>query len=75
MIKVALHDGPLIAGEPFEIEREVIALSGSRKTESAWIESRIYRPGAADPAATVLLNSASLKGSFDGYEEEAAKAA
>lgn len=73
-LEVALHQGPLLAGEAFEIEREVIALSGSRKTESAWIETRIYRAGADEPAATVLLNSASLKHSFEGYEEEAAAA-
>lgn len=62
--------GPLFVGEPYEIVREVVALSGSRRTESMWIKTRIYRTGEREPAATMLLNSASFKDSFAGYEEE-----
>jgi hypothetical protein len=72
-LEIRLIDGPLIAGEAFEVEKEVMAMSGSRRTESVWIESRIYRPGAATPAAIVLLNSATLKDSFAGYREEEAQ--
>lgn len=74
-LEIRLVEGPLLAGEPFEVEKTVVALSGSRRTESAWIESRIYRPGADTPAAIVLLNSATLKDSFAGYREEEAQLA
>jgi hypothetical protein len=64
--------GPLLVGEDYEIEREVIALSGSRRTESMWIKTRIYRPGTTELLATMLLNSASLKDSYANYAAEAA---
>ena len=46
-----------------------MALSGSRRTESAWIRTTVF---AADdkPVATMLLNMASLKDSYAGYEQE-----
>ena len=75
-LEIRVIDGPLRSDEEYEVEKEVVALSGSRRTESLWVESRIYRSGADTPCAIVLLNSASLKDSFKGYaEEEAALAA
>ena len=68
--EIRLLDGPLFVGEPYEIDREVVALSGSRRTESMWIRTRVYRPGSDHALATMLLNSASLKDSFAGYAEE-----
>ncbi len=65
--EIRLHDGPLFIGEAYEIEREVIARTGSRKTESLWTEYRIYRGSSGEPAATMLLNLASLKASYDDY--------
>ena len=38
--------GPLFVGEPYEIDREVVALSGSRRTESMWIRTRVFQPAA-----------------------------
>ena len=41
-------------------EREVVALSGSRRTESVWVRTTVF---ATDdkPVATMLLNMASMK--------------
>ncbi|HYG26500.1 MAG TPA: hypothetical protein VD906_06310 [Caulobacteraceae bacterium] len=61
--EIRLLQGPLFPDEDYEIDREIVALSGSRRTESVWIMTRIYRPGEEAPIATVLLNSAFLKDS------------
>ncbi len=69
--EIRLHDGSLLVGETYEVEREVIARTGSRKTESLWTEYRIYRAGTDAVAVTMLLNLASLKASYPAYEAEA----
>ena len=63
-----MHRGPLFVGEPYEMEREVVALSGSRRTESLWIRTRVFQPGREDVLATMLLNAAYMKDSFPDYE-------
>jgi hypothetical protein len=65
--EIRLHAGPLFVGEPYEIDREVVALSGSKRTESMWIRTRVFRPGSDELLATMLLNSASLKDSYANY--------
>lgn len=67
---IRLHDGPLFVGDPYEIEREIVAISGSRRTESLWIKTRVFRPGGEEPVATMLLNQAIMKDSYAGYAEE-----
>ena len=68
--EIRLRDGPLRVGETFEVEREVLARTGSRKTESLWVEYRIFRGGGEKPAATMLLNLASLKASYPDYASD-----
>jgi len=67
--EIRLLRGPLFAGESYFTEREIVALSGSRRTESAWIRTTVF---AADekPVATMLLNMASIKDSYANYERE-----
>ncbi len=68
--EIRLIKGPLFVGENYEIDREVVALSGSRRTESMWVRTRVYLPGSDEVLATMLLNSASLKDSYAEYESE-----
>ena len=70
--EIKLVDGPLFVGEPYEIDREVVALSGSRRTESMWVRTRVFRPGSDHVLATMLLNAASLKDSYANYAAELA---
>jgi hypothetical protein len=67
--EIRLTRGPLFAGESYVTEREVVALSGSRRTESVWMRTTVF---AADdrPVATMLLNLASIKDSYANYEHE-----
>ena len=67
--EIRLLRGPLFVGESYTTEREVVALSGSRRTESMWVRTTVF---SADnvAVATMLLNLASIKQSYARYEEE-----
>ena len=68
--EIRLFKGPLFVGEPYEIEREIVFLSGSRRTESLWLKTRVYAPGGTEVLATMLLNSATMKESYAPYQAE-----
>lgn len=70
--EIKLLDGPLFVGEPYELEREVIALSGSKRTESVWIRTTIFLPGNDKPKAQMILSTASLKDSYEHYDRDLA---
>ncbi|MET4295974.1 hypothetical protein ABIB06_006921 [Bradyrhizobium sp. LB8.2] len=66
--EIRLVKGPLFV-EEYEVEREVVALSGSRRTESAWVKTRVFDK-TNSAVATMLLNMATLKDSYAPYEQE-----
>jgi hypothetical protein len=72
-LEIRMIDGPLFVGEDYEIDREIVALSGSRRTESYWTRTSIFRPGGAKAIATMLLNQATLRESYARYAEERAQ--
>ena len=67
--EIRLLRGPLFVAEDYQTERQVIALTGSRRTESLWLRTTVF---AADdlPVAKMLLNLASLKDSYAPYSTE-----
>ena len=67
--EIRLLRGPIFVGESYTTEREVVALSGSRRTESMWVRTTVF---AADdkPVAAMLLNLASIKDSYANYQRE-----
>ncbi|HXD13890.1 MAG TPA: hypothetical protein VNU65_06905 [Xanthobacteraceae bacterium] len=71
--EIRLLDGPLFVGESYEVEREVVALSGSRRTESLWVRTSVFASQTSRPIATMLLNLASMKESLAGYASEYAR--
>jgi hypothetical protein len=68
--EIRLVDGPLFVGENYELEREVVALSGSRRTESLWVRTTVFVPPSGRPVVKMLLNLASIKDSLPGYAKE-----
>jgi hypothetical protein len=68
--EVRMIEGPLLVGENYELEREIVALSASRRTESHWVRTRVYRPTMMAPIAEMLLNLATLKDSYADYSLE-----
>jgi hypothetical protein len=67
--EIRLMRGPLFVGEDYQTEREVVALSGSRRTESLWVRTTVFASGNA-PLASMLLNLASIKDSYAPYAQE-----
>jgi hypothetical protein len=67
--EIRLIRGPLFVGEDYETEREVIALSGSRRTESLWVRTTVFDNDDV-PVAKMLLNLASIKDSYAPYAQE-----
>jgi hypothetical protein len=70
--EIRLLRGPLFAGVDYQIEREVVALSGSRRTESLWVRTTVFSADGA-PVSTMLLNLASIKDSYSTYSQEYAE--
>jgi hypothetical protein len=68
--EIKLLDGPVLVDEPYEIEREIVFLSGSRRTESMWIRSTLYSAGADRKVAMMLLNLATMKETYAPYAKE-----
>ena len=68
--EIRLLDGPVFVDEPYEIEREIVALSGSRRTESMWMRSTLFAAGTARKVASMLLNLATMKETYAPYAKE-----
>ncbi|QCB45896.1 hypothetical protein [Hydrogenophaga sp. PAMC20947] len=69
--QIRLLKGPLFVGQAYGLQREIIALSESARTESAWVRTRVFEPGTQEPVAEMILNSATLKNSYANYEADA----
>lgn len=67
--EIRMVDGPLFVGEDYVIRREIVALSESKRTESYWVKTRIFDASGERLKAEMLLNHASLKYSYAGYDE------
>jgi hypothetical protein len=70
--EIKLIKGPLLVNHEYQLEREIIALSESRRTESTWVNTSVYDKATSDLAAEVILNSATLKDSYANYAKDAA---
>lgn len=66
-LEIRMIDGPLFVGETYHIEREIVALAESKRTESYWVRSSIKATDTGKLKAVVLLNHATLKDSYAGY--------
>ncbi len=72
-LEIRMVNGPVFVGKEYTIEREVVQLSESRRTESFWVLTSLTDPDDGNLVAQALLNSASLKDSFATYAQEAAE--
>jgi hypothetical protein len=68
--EIRLLDGPVYVDADYEVEREVVFLGGSRRTESVWVRTTLFRPGEATPVARMLLNCAIMKETYATYAAE-----
>jgi hypothetical protein len=70
--EIRLIKGPIFVDHPYDLEREIIALSESARTESAWIRTRVFDGETRALVAEMILNSAVMKASYAAYDREAA---
>lgn len=63
--------GPLFIDQDYALEREIVALSESARTESVWVRTKVYEAGSRKLVAEMILNGATMKASYPRYEAEA----
>ena len=68
--EIKMIKGPLFVNHPYRLEREIVALSESRRVESNWIMTRIFDQETNELVAKCLLNSSTIKSSYKKYDED-----
>jgi len=66
-LEVRLVNGPVFVDQPYTLERELVALGESRRTESYWTRTSVIDAETATLTASVLLHSGVFKDSYPGY--------
>ena len=66
-LEVELVAGPLFVGHDYVLEREVVGLGQSRRTESSWARTDVTDATSGVLVARVLLHSGVFKESYAGY--------
>lgn len=69
--QIRLVRGPLFVGQAYDLEREIVALSESARTESVWMRTQVFEAGTRTLVVEMILNAATLKASYAPYETEA----
>jgi hypothetical protein len=63
-LEIRLHHGPVFVGEDYVIDRTIVGLSASRRTESFWIDTRLVHVESNVHVASVLLHHGVFKDSY-----------
>jgi hypothetical protein len=69
-LEIRLLDGPVFVGQHYSVEREIVGLSQSRRTESYWTKTVLSDTDTGEAAAVVLLHSGVFKESYPGYPKD-----
>jgi hypothetical protein len=68
-LEISITAGPLFVDAPYVLEREVVGVSESRRTESVWILTTVTDDTTKSKVAQVLLHQGALKESYPGYPQ------
>ncbi|MEU5883799.1 hypothetical protein [Spirillospora sp. NPDC047279] len=66
-LEIKMIAGPVFVDEPYVLERRVVALGESRRTESAWILTTVTAESTGAKVAEVLLHQGVFKQSYPHY--------
>ncbi len=66
-LEVRLVAGPVFVGQDYVLEREVVGLGQSRRTESSWVRTTVADADTGGHVASVLLHSGVFKESYADY--------
>src|SRR3954451_2419554 len=69
-LELRLVDGPVFVDQRYPLEREIVALSQSRRTESYWTKTTLTDADTGRTTAIALLHSGVFKQSYPGYPKE-----
>jgi len=69
-LEIRLLDGPVFVGQTYAVEREVIGLGQSRRTESYWTRTTLTDVDRGTAVVEVVLHSGVFKESYPGYPRE-----
>jgi hypothetical protein len=69
-LEIRVEGAPLFVDQDYSIDREVIGVGQSKRTESCWIRSSITDADTRVLAATVTLHTGVFKESYAGYPKE-----
>lgn len=66
-MEIRLLNGPLFVDEVYILDREIVGLGQSRRTESYWTRTTVRDQDSGEPVAEVLLHGGVFKESYPGY--------
>jgi hypothetical protein len=69
-LEIRLLAGPVFVDQEYRLEREIVGLSQSRRTESYWTQTDLIDTDTGRTAARVLLHSGVFKESYPGYPRD-----
>ena len=69
-MEIRLLAGPVFVGQEYVLEREIVGLGQSRRTESYWTKTVLRDAGTRQATASVLLHAGVFKESYPGYPKE-----
>ncbi|MDQ1424667.1 MAG: hypothetical protein QOD72_2165 [Acidimicrobiaceae bacterium] len=69
-LEIRVLDGPVFVDQRYAVDREIVGLSQSRRTESYWTKTTLTDVDTAKTVAQVLLHSGVFKESYAGYPKE-----
>jgi len=68
-LQVSMLGTPVLVDKQYRVDREIVALAQSRRTESYWIRSILVDVATEVPTAEVLLHSGVFKDSYPNYPQ------
>ncbi len=66
-LEVRLLGRPVLVGHTYRVDREIVAMGASRRTESYWTRTVLTDTDDDVPTAEVLLHQGVFKNSYPGY--------
>lgn len=66
-LEIRLLDGPVLVDQDYAVQRELVGLSESRRTESYWTKTTLSDVTTGRPVAAMLLHTGVFKESYPDY--------
>jgi hypothetical protein len=66
-MEIRLLAGPVLVGQEYRVQRQLVGLSQSRRTESYWTRTTLSDADTAQAVAEVVLHAGVFKESYPGY--------